>query len=497
MSRLGIYAREITATRKLKRAAFFVVTLAVLASAFAHFTTPSVSFADSTVQSNNLPFTPTAIAASQDGTHIVAAQNNTTTQFYVSDNSGVDWTPVSVSSSTSAGPQQLVSTPDGETLFGVYGGRYYSSTDGGLNWTSTTGHNNHSFVMMAYAADSGVIYAVDWVNGPNQIVSSSDFGQTWTLVYTATRDINSVGVNADGTKLYDTEFDESDNSTFTNVSTNGGVTWTPIHQGDSSNFDFNVYANSDSSLLFISQFNTSNGSISSPLSSTDSGTTWQSLTVPPIGNSFYFSGLSAYNYSDADTGTTLYHVTADSGTPPIQPSVGINGQSPEGNPTIPAQPTFSGTSHPFAQVTVTVHSNPVTCSTTADSSGAWSCQLPQSLPAGVHTVVVDFVNPDASTAELGPYSVTVPSTETTPSHSSPTPTKPTPSNVVASDTPTTTDTNQTPSTTTTTPTPATQDVAEPTQTAATSSFNWWIVIAAVILAAIIIVIILIARRSRR
>ncbi|RYZ94420.1 MAG: hypothetical protein EOO68_20285 [Moraxellaceae bacterium] len=62
---------------------------------------------------------------------------------------------------------------------------------------------------------------------------------------------------------------------------------------------------------------------------------------------------------------------------------------------------------------MTVRSDPITCTTTADSNGNWSCTLPSDLPPGDHTVTVRVVNPDNSIDELGPYAVTVANSSTT------------------------------------------------------------------------------------
>lgn len=78
-----------------------------------------------------------------------------------------------------------------------------------------------------------------------------------------------------------------------------------------------------------------------------------------------------------------------------------------GTPTISKRPTFSGVTTPNSTVTVTVHSDPVTCTTTADAQGNWSCTLDQDLPSGEHTVYINITKPDNSTEELGPYTVTV------------------------------------------------------------------------------------------
>ena len=78
-----------------------------------------------------------------------------------------------------------------------------------------------------------------------------------------------------------------------------------------------------------------------------------------------------------------------------------------GNPTIPKRPTFSGTTTPNSTISVTVHSDPVVCTATADSSGNWSCTLPHDLEPGTHTVLIQITKPDSSTETLGPYSVVV------------------------------------------------------------------------------------------
>lgn len=49
--------------------------------------------------------------------------------------------------------------------------------------------------------------------------------------------------------------------------------------------------------------------------------------------------------------------------------------------------TFSGTSDPFASITLTVHSNPLVCSTTANSQGVFSCTF-SLIPDGYHDVYI-------------------------------------------------------------------------------------------------------------
>ena len=72
------------------------------------------------------------------------------------------------------------------------------------------------------------------------------------------------------------------------------------------------------------------------------------------------------------------------------------------------RPTFSGTANPNSTVTVTVHSDPISCTTNADADGAWTCTLPSDLPSGEHTVYVSVIPFGGGAAtELGPYAVSV------------------------------------------------------------------------------------------
>jgi|GEM_PF-3085898 len=106
----------------------------------------------------------------------------------------------------------------------------------------------------------------------------------------------------------------------------------------------------------------------------------------------------------AHISTTMTDTTSQSTAITIQ----VNDESlGDGATTIPNLPTFTGTAEPYSTVTVTVHSDPITCTTTADSTGHWSCTLSQSLPAGAHQVFVKVVAPDGTTSELGPYNVVV------------------------------------------------------------------------------------------
>lgn len=103
-------------------------------------------------------------------------------------------------------------------------------------------------------------------------------------------------------------------------------------------------------------------------------------------------------------------VTQDSATPvTIQEMTFKAGDKAltDNNVVLASKPTFSGYATPLSSVTVTVHSDPITCTTTADATGYWSCTLSSSVPEGQHQVFVKIVGTDKQVTNFGPYDVTV------------------------------------------------------------------------------------------
>ena len=88
-------------------------------------------------------------------------------------------------------------------------------------------------------------------------------------------------------------------------------------------------------------------------------------------------------------------------------TISADNRSINDTPTISDRPTFSGYAEPFSTVTVAVHSDPVTCTTTADANGYWTCTLSEDLPAGKHQVFVKVQTTSNTVTEFGPYDVTV------------------------------------------------------------------------------------------
>lgn len=112
----------------------------------------------------------------------------------------------------------------------------------------------------------------------------------------------------------------------------------------------------------------------------------------------------------AINGSPAFVINPDAAQPQeeVEPSVTVGGVSPEDGPmTVPSRPTFTGKAEPFSTVVVTVQSDPVTCTTTADVQGNWSCTLPSDLPPGQHTLTVVVTTPSNNVYTLGPYSLTV------------------------------------------------------------------------------------------
>lgn len=100
--------------------------------------------------------------------------------------------------------------------------------------------------------------------------------------------------------------------------------------------------------------------------------------------------------------------------PPETPTVSYEQVTLVNQTVVSKRPTFSGTASVGATVTVTVYSDPVSCTTTADANGNWSCTLPSDLTPGEHTVYVTVTPFGGGTpVELGPYTVIVEADEVT------------------------------------------------------------------------------------
>lgn len=107
---------------------------------------------------------------------------------------------------------------------------------------------------------------------------------------------------------------------------------------------------------------------------------------------------------DQKCATGVLGITVQAGPAPAMPtitSVGtvqVNGQTKvyyTGH-----RPTFAGTATPGSTITVGIHSDPITLTTTVDNQGHWSVTPDRDLPNGDHTVTITATKDGASSAAL-------------------------------------------------------------------------------------------------
>ncbi|HUC89557.1 MAG TPA: Ig-like domain-containing protein [Patescibacteria group bacterium] len=109
----------------------------------------------------------------------------------------------------------------------------------------------------------------------------------------------------------------------------------------------------------------------------------------------YFDNSSSTPKQPASTPTDIRLASID------------NNNSPQNGAKVSSMPTLSGYAPPFADIVVTVHSDPVVCKTQADSSGWWSCTLDKSLPAGIHHVNIVATTVDGNQIALPAFDINV------------------------------------------------------------------------------------------
>ena len=107
----------------------------------------------------------------------------------------------------------------------------------------------------------------------------------------------------------------------------------------------------------------------------------------------YALGFKPFDLSSAGARTGSIHTTSAALLPPSN-SIALS--MIDGKPIMPGtsivtsnrRPNFQGIAPPGTAILVTVHSDPLTCSATANQGGTWSCSLSQDLPQGAHTVQI-------------------------------------------------------------------------------------------------------------
>lgn len=400
------------------------------------------------------------VASSNDGAHLIAVDNNPIEGYvYLSVDSGATW-------QKQLGPgthtwSAVASSGDGSKLIATASGGYlYTSTDSGATWQEHTDLGMKSWRSVATSNDGITIIALSY----NGVYVSHDSGDTWTAPYAfpglGYLQVASATISADGTKIA-----LAYNNDSIAFSTDSGITWSQHDLRTVSIYSVNTVAfSSDGSNLAIAGVNDS--FYSTIYTSTDLGETWnteyslsstadidawehlayvgtgtdiiassilgelyvssssrnawnlQSFTerggfnslISSSNNRLFVAQESGYIYSSYLTDNSGHE---DGFTFEFTPSTVGSSAPTSTNPAAPqpitnTRPTFSGVSTPFATISITVHSDPITCTTTADASGNWSCTLPSTIPPGVHTILVEVTDPDTLEVKtVGPYYVEV------------------------------------------------------------------------------------------
>lgn len=302
------------------------------------------------------------------------------------------------------------------------GGYVYLSTDKGATWNPVPSLGKNEWTGAALSSDGSKMVVSEYTSASGStgyIYTSSDSGATWTERTSAgARYWQGVTSSADGSKLAAVIHTLTGSDTKVFTSQDAGATWSErtITPESTNNF-MSIASNSNGSKIAVA------GRNDSVYISQDYGatwtkqaslglSTWASLAFSGSGDKLLVSGGFDSNSVTGDLHIGTLTRPTLSFNPDAASSNSFSGLSStsQSNPQIITQtsPTFSGTSFPNGSVTVTVNSDPIVCSTTANTAGEWSCTLPSGIPVGVHSVVVELTNPLNNQIEtLGPYYVQV------------------------------------------------------------------------------------------
>ena len=119
-------------------------------------------------------------------------------------------------------------------------------------------------------------------------------------------------------------------------------------------------------------------------------TVWYDAPIPPSpppttggGSTSGGSTGSSGNKNNVVAPVTILSMQVDNNVPFVANKVQLTSQ----------RPVFTGISVPFAKITITIHSDPVFCQTTANANGFWRCAVSEVLPVGKHSVSIVAVAP--------------------------------------------------------------------------------------------------------
>lgn len=328
-------------------------------------------------------------------------------------------------------------------------GSIQTSDDGGETWVVRTAAGENIWTGIAQSFDGSTIY----ISGASEsfdflLKKSTDGGATWTdIVPHPTLLPFALDYDQSTGKLYAAAVNLFGGGSDLMVTSNDGNAWNVLNHSDSDTFTGISVLEGGKEIVSSTYESSGNGRMHI-LTSNDYGATWQSGEAIARANFRQLSG--GYYAYITDTSFVKFNPSAlvatptgeidatpppsENGTPnpipntPTQPktenqtssegaespnssqttSLSVDGVTIKDGQVVNESPTFSGYANPFDEIEITIHSDPIVCSTTADATGYWECTLSAELPAGEHTVLVKVTShADGSVKEYGPYAVNV------------------------------------------------------------------------------------------
>ncbi|MGA1236891.1 MAG: WD40/YVTN/BNR-like repeat-containing protein [Limisphaerales bacterium] len=222
-----------------------------------------------------------AVASSSDGNHILAAAFGG--RLYTSSDGGSTWT----ARDSERFWRCVASSAEGDKLFAAeYGGGIYTSSDGGFTWTLQSSAPNEYWECLVASADgtklvaaaAGTLATSELGNG--QVYTSSDGGVTWILSETSPRmQWTGLAISSDGNEVVGCGIDESGVGGLYR-STNGGQSWAAMLDTPAGVGWRSVASSADGTKLVAMV----GGFLNGIYTSTDGGLTWGSQPGAPDAN---------------------------------------------------------------------------------------------------------------------------------------------------------------------------------------------------------------------
>jgi photosystem II stability/assembly factor-like uncharacterized protein len=204
-----------------------------------------------------------AVQVSADASKIAVAANN---GIWMSGNFGTTW-DLSV-----AGNHTDVSmSADGTQLIAIRSGKVFISTNSGSTWSAQL--PSESFNLSRVSKNGNLMVAASSAN----TYISTDSGTTWTVMTTGIN-WSEIVMSADGSKMYATKGDSTNNNFFTSY--NNGLTWTQAtdFRGRTNYGPGHISSSADGLTLYAAPEYASGAN--GVFSSRDGGATWTRGVVP-------------------------------------------------------------------------------------------------------------------------------------------------------------------------------------------------------------------------